>query len=123
MCEEKKNIDYNLLSRQMLTPSKKTISFLQKYGDLYNFCYSLLLHSMSLDEFKSQQIKFLKVLMNGFNIYKTIKKRKNESNYEAEDLYLKLLGNLNRTANDILLNTPKINTIKAFTYRRKYCLI
>ena len=57
--------------------------------------------------------------MNGFNVYKTIKKRKNESNYEAEDLYLKLLGNLNRTANDILLNTPKDKHNKEFYLQEK----
>ena len=31
--------------------------------------------------------------MNGFEVYKIIKKTKNESDHKAEDLYLKLLGN------------------------------
>ena len=93
--EEKENIDYNLLSEEILTPSGDTINFLQKYGDLYNFWYSLLYASMNLNDIKLQQVKFLQDLMNGFEVYKIIKKPKNESNYKAEDLYLKLLGNLN----------------------------
>ena len=44
--------------------------------------------------------------MNGFEVYKIIKKPKIELNYKAEDLYLLLLGNLNKTVNDIFLNTP-----------------
>ena len=32
--EEKENIDYSLLSTQISTPSKKTLSFLKEYGDL-----------------------------------------------------------------------------------------
>ena len=44
--------------------------------------------------------------MNGFEVYKIIKKSKNESDHKAEDLYLKLLGNPNKTANDIFLNKP-----------------
>ena len=35
--EEKENIDYKLLLRQILTPSKESFSFLQKHGNLYNF--------------------------------------------------------------------------------------
>ena len=45
--------------------------------------------------------------MNGFEVYKTIKKPKKELNYKAEDLYLLLLGNKNKTVNNIFLNTPK----------------
>ena len=45
--------------------------------------------------------------MNGFNVYKKIKKPKNELNYKPEDLYLILLGNPNKTVNDIFLNKPK----------------
>ena len=45
--------------------------------------------------------------MNGFEVYKIIKKPKNELNYKVEDLYLILLGNLNKTVNDIHLNKPK----------------
>ena len=44
--------------------------------------------------------------MNGFEVCKIIKKPKNESDYMAEDFYLKLLGNLNKTVNGILLNKP-----------------
>ena len=44
--------------------------------------------------------------MNGFEVYKTIQKWKNELKYKAKDLYLILLGNPNKTANDIFLNTP-----------------
>ena len=47
--------------------------------------------------------------MNGFEVYKTIKKPKNELNYKAEDLYLILLGNPNKTVNNIFLNIPKDN--------------
>ena len=62
--------------------------------------------------------------MNGFNVYKKIKKPKNELNYKAEGLYLILLGNPNKTVNDIFLNKPKkIKIIKKFTYRCEYCLI
>ena len=35
--EEIKNIDYMLLSKQILILSKNIFSFLDKYGDLYNF--------------------------------------------------------------------------------------
>ena len=45
--------------------------------------------------------------MNGFEVYKTIKKPKKELNYKAEDLYLLLLGNKNKTVNNIFLRTPK----------------
>ena len=44
--------------------------------------------------------------MNGFKVYKTIKKPEGELNYKAKDLYLKLLGNPNKTVNDIFLNKP-----------------
>ena len=48
-------------------------------------------------------------LMNGFEVYKIIKKLKNKSNYKAEDLYLILLGNPNKTVDNIFLNIPKDN--------------
>ena len=54
-----------------------------------------------------QQVEFLKDLMNGFEIYKKFKKSKKKLDYKAEDLYLLLLVNLNRTVNNIFLNTPK----------------
>ena len=45
--------------------------------------------------------------MNGFEIYKIIKKPQNELSYKAKYLYLILLGNPNKTVNNIFLNTPK----------------
>ena len=77
---------------------------MHKYGDLYNFWINLLDHKSS-DDVKLQQVEFLKDLMNGFEVYKTIKKSKNELKYKAEDLYLILLGNPNKTVNNIFLNT------------------
>ena len=44
--------------------------------------------------------------MNGFEVYKIIKKPKNELNYKAEYLYLILMGNPNKTVNDVFLKTP-----------------
>ena len=44
--------------------------------------------------------------MNGFKVYKTIKKPKKKLNYKAEDLYLLLLGNQNKNVNNLFLNTP-----------------
>ena len=44
--------------------------------------------------------------MNRFEVYKTIDKPKNESDYKAEDLYLKLLGNRNKTVDYIFLKKP-----------------
>ena len=99
--EEKENIDYKLLSRRILTPSKKSFSFLQKYGDLYNFWINVLDHKSSY-KVKLQKIKFLKDLMNEFEFYKKFKKPKE---YNAEDLYLLLLRNQKYTVNDIFLKT------------------
>ena len=61
--EEKKNIDYKLLSRQILTPLKKSFSFLQKHGNLYNFWINVLDHKSS-DKVKLQQVRFFKELFN-----------------------------------------------------------
>ena len=60
-----------------------------------------ILGNKSLDNVRLLQISFLDDLMNGFNIYKTIKGANN-----AADLYLYLLGNPRRTIYDIFLNTP-----------------
>ena len=103
--EEEENIDYILLSRQILIPSENIFSFLHKYGDLYNFWINVLDHKSS-DKVKLQQVEFLKDLMNGFEVYKTIKKPKKELNYKARYLYLLLIGNQNKTVNKIFLNTP-----------------
>ena len=61
--------------------------------------------------------------MNGFKVYKKIKKLKEELNYKAEDLYLILLGNSKKTVYDIFLKPLQINITKKFTYRQEYCLI
>ena len=52
---------------------------------------------------KLQQIKFLKDLINEFEVYKKFKKPKE---YNAGDLYLLMLRNQNYTVNDIFLKTP-----------------
>ena len=70
------------------------------------FWHDLLLNRINSKDIPLQQIKFLKDLMNGFKVYKTIKKPKNEPNHKAEDLYLILLGSQNKTVNDIFLNKP-----------------
>ena len=44
--------------------------------------------------------------MNGFEVYKTIKKLNNELNYKAQNLYLILLENPNKTVYDTFLNNP-----------------
>ena len=105
IASEEQNIDYKLLSRKFFLSSKKSFSFLYKYGDLYEFWINVL-NDKSLEKVKLQQAEFLKDLMNGFEVWKTIKKPKNELNYKAKDFYLILLGNLNKTVNDIFLNTP-----------------
>ena len=103
--EEEENIDYMLLSRQILTPSRKIFSFLQKHGDLYSFWINVL-DNKSLDNVKLLQLGFLKDMMNGFKVYKRIIKSKKKSDYNAKDLYLFLLANKNRTVNNIFLDTP-----------------
>ena len=86
----------------MLTLSNKTFSFLEKYGYLYNFWIKTLLEYTNFNDIISQQIKFLEDLINNFKVYKNISKLKNKSNYEAGDLYLKLLGNPNKNVDEIL---------------------
>ena len=44
--------------------------------------------------------------MNGFEVYKTIKKPNNELSYKAQNLYLILLENPNKTVYDTFLNNP-----------------
>ena len=68
--KNKKNIDYQLLSKQILMSSKNMFSFLDKYGDLYTFCINLFYNKINLDDFKLQQVEFLKDLKNGFEVYK-----------------------------------------------------
>ena len=105
IASEEENIDYKLLSRQILISSKNIFSFLHKYGDLYK-CWINLLDNINLGDVKLQKVEFLKDLMNGFEVYKKIKKPKQELNYKAKDLYLLLLGNKNETVYNIFLNTP-----------------
>ena len=78
MSEEKKNIDYEVLSRQVLIPSRNLFSYFDEYNDLYNFWFNLLFNNINLNDVKLQQTNFLKDLMNGFNVYKKIMKPKNE---------------------------------------------
>ena len=61
----------------------------------------------NVSEIRSEQVEFLKDLMNGFNFYKRIKRPKRELNYKDEDLYQLLMGNKNKTVNDIFLQTSK----------------
>ena len=96
MSEEEKNINYKLLSRQILILPKNIFSFLHEYGDFYHFWINVLDHKSS-DKIKLQQVELLKDLMNIFEVYKTIKKPKDELDYKADDLYLILLGNPNKT--------------------------
>ena len=65
MSEEEKNIDYELLSRQILTSTKNVFSFLHRYGTLHSFWIDVLVHKSS-DDVKLQQVEFLKDLINGF---------------------------------------------------------
>ena len=65
-----------------------------------------MLENKSSDNVKLLQVSFLKDLMNGFEVYKKLKKSKKKLDYKAEDLYLFLLANQNRTVNNIFLNTP-----------------
>ena len=98
-CQEKNNIDCKLLSREITTPYKNTFSFLRKHRNLYDFLTNVL-ENISLDKVRLLQVEFLDDLMNGFNVYKKIKGANS-----ATDLYLYLLGNLNRTVYDLFLNT------------------
>ena len=50
--------------------------------------------------------------MNGFEVYKKFKIPNKELDYEGKYLYLKLLGNPNKTVCNIFLNTPKDNNNK-----------
>ena len=93
-------IDYELLSREITTPSKKTVSFLQKHGNLYDFLTNVL-ENKSLDNVRLLQLRLLDDLMNGFNVYKKVKGANS-----ATDLYLYLLGNPRRTVCYLHLNTP-----------------
>ena len=121
--QEKENIDYKQLSREITTPSKKTFSFLQKHGNLYDFLTNVL-ENKSLDNVRLLQVGFLDDLMSGFNAYKKIK-----GENSAIDLYLYLLRNPRRTVYDLFLNIPtdkynkEIYLQTLFIYRHKNCLV
>ena len=66
----------------------------------------MLLENTDYNEIASQQVNFLKDLMNGFEVYKSIKKLKGELNHDVGILYLKLLGNSGKNVNYIFLKTP-----------------
>ena len=70
--QEKQNIDYSILSNEISLPSGDVLDFLNKYNDLYNFCTDAFLDT-SLDNSKSQQVNFLKDLMNEFSVYSILR--------------------------------------------------
>ena len=72
------------------------------YRDLYSFWIDVILKYSSINDIKSQHVNFLRDLMNGFSVYKSISKPKKKLNHEAKDLYLMLLGNPNKAVDDIL---------------------
>ena len=96
----KDNINYKLLSREIRKSSKKTFSFLQKHGNLYDFLNNVL-ENKSLDNVKLLQVGLLDDLVNGFTFYKKIKGANS-----ATDLYLYLSGNRWKTVYGIFLDTP-----------------
>ena len=98
--QEKDNIDYKLLSREITTPSKNTFSFLIKHGNLYDFLTNVL-ENTNLNKVRLLQVGFLDDLMNGFNVYKKVKGANS-----AKDICLYLLGNPKTTVYDLFLNTP-----------------
>ena len=72
--EDEKNINYNLLSEDISLPYRNTFSFFCRYGYLQEFCFALFEEqSVHADDIKSEQIKFLNYLMNGYKVYKRLK--------------------------------------------------
>ena len=71
------------------------------------------------NEIVSQQVNFLKDLMNGFGVYKNIVKPKNESDYKTGVVYLKLLGNPNKTVDDIRFSESKNKPNKDIYFQAK----
>ena len=117
--KEEKYINYSLLSEEILTSSGKAFSFLKKYGYLHNFWYNALLDHTISNDIISQQINFSRDLMNGFDVYENIMKPKNKSDHEAKYLYLKLLGNPHKNADDILFNKSRDKHIKEIYLQAK----
>ena len=60
--QEKKNIDYNLLSKKFLLPSGDVLNFFNEYNDLYNFCTDALLENTNNNKIRLQKTNFLKDL-------------------------------------------------------------
>ena len=85
----------------MSLPSKDVFSFFNRYGDLYEFCYDLFEKNIYADNIKSEQIKFIRDLINGYKVHKRF-----ERFVRVESLYLKLHANVDRTAHDIFLKNP-----------------
>ena len=54
LSEEEKNINYNLLLKEISLPSKDFFSFFGRYGDLYEFCLALFEENMYVDNIKSE---------------------------------------------------------------------
>ena len=99
--------------------SGDVFSFFGKYGDLYEFSFALFEEkNIYADDIKSEQINFLKDLMNDYKVHKWFERFKC-----VNDLYLRLHTNMNRTAHDIFLKNATDKCNKKFTYRQKYCLI
>ena len=74
---------------------------------MYNFWANAILNYSNINDIKSQQVNFLRDLMNGFSVYRNISKPKKKLNHEAEDLCLMLLGNPSNTVDDILISPPR----------------
>ena len=72
--------------------SRDVLNFFNKYRDLCNFWIDALLDYSNINDIKSQQVNFLRDLMNEFSIYKNISKTKKGVNYKAENFHLELLG-------------------------------
>ena len=108
--EEKENIDNKLLLRQTSTRLESLLVFCKSMVICIIFgLLCLRINNIKLqrtDNVKLLQVRFLNDLMNGFEVYKKFKKSKKILDYKAEDLYLFLLANQNRTVNNIFLNTP-----------------
>ena len=68
---------------------------------MYEFWFALFEENIYADNIKSEQIKFLKDLMNGYKVRKRFERFK-----RIGDLYLKLHANVNRTVHNIFLKNP-----------------
>ena len=121
--QEGEHIDYNLFLEDILLPSGDVLNFFNEYRDLYDFWIDVILKHSNINDIKSQEVNFLRDLMNGFNVYKNISKPKKKLNHEAEDLYLMLLENPSKSFDDVLSLKLLINTTKKFTHRQKCCFI